>query len=187
MTRESLRRVTSRAGPDGTVQISPNQACLVSGAPTGVVLNLGLAVFRADVITAECTARSDGSTTGTAVLANATITDLTDAVTMLSLPVNPGPNAGLSLPGLANLTLNQQSSAGPGQLSVTSLDLTLLGGLNAGTEVRLGTVTCGPNAQTAPLPLLSWAGLAVVGAMLPAGASGLWFVRRRRMSSPPDG
>jgi hypothetical protein len=173
-------------GPNGTVQIGANQACLVSGTPTGVVLNLGLAVLRADVITAECTARSDGTTTGKATLANATITDPTGTVTLLSLPANPAPNTGLNLPGVVDLSLNQQSSAGPGQISVTALDLTLLGGLNAGTRVRLGTVTCGPNAQTAPIPLLSWAGLPVAGATLLAVASGLWFFRRRRASSPAD-
>ncbi|MDQ2826131.1 MAG: hypothetical protein M3Y04_04085, partial [Actinomycetota bacterium] len=48
-----------------------------------------------------------------------------------------------------------------GQLTVTALDLTLPSG-NSGSRVRLRSVTCGPNAQTAN-PLLSSAGLPVAG------------------------
>lgn len=175
-------------GPNGAVQIGPAGGCLVSGSPSGVVLNLGLAVLRADVITAECTARSDGSTTGVATLANARITDPTGAITLLTLPINPAPNTGLNLPGIVDLTLNRQSSAGPGQISVTALDLTLLSGVNGGAQVRLGIVTCGPNAQTAPIPLLPAAGLPVAAATLFLGgaAATLWFVRRRRAPSPRD-
>jgi hypothetical protein len=159
---------------------------VVSGAPGGLVLDLGLAVLRSDAITAQCTARSDGTVTGSATLTNATITDATGAVTLLALPANPGPNTGLSVPGIVDLVLNGQSSAGGGQITVTALDLSLLGGLNAGTRVRLGVVTCGPNALTAPIPLLSSAGIPVVAATLLALAVTLWFVRRRRPPSPTD-
>jgi len=152
-------------GPNGTAQVGPNQTCVVSGAPTGVVVNLGAAVLRADVITAECTARSNGTTTGGTTLANARITDATGAVTLLALPANPAPNTALSLPGVVDLVLNRQSG-GAGQLSVTALDLSVLGAVNSGAQVRLGTVTCGPNALTAPIPLLSRAGLPVVAATL---------------------
>ncbi|MGI8808838.1 MAG: choice-of-anchor P family protein [Acidimicrobiales bacterium] len=171
-------------GPNGTVQVGPNQTCLVSGAPTGVVLDLGVAVLRADVITAECTARSDGTTTGRATLANARITDAVGVVTLLDLPVNPAPNTALGVPGVADLVLNRQSTAGAGEISVTALELTLLGGLTAGTQVRLGIVTCGPNALTAPIPLLSTAGVPVAVATLLAVGAVVWFVRRRRTSSP---
>jgi len=173
-------------GPTGTVQIGPNQTCLVSGAPTGVVVDLGAAVLRADAITAECTARSDGTTSGSATLTNARITDATGAVTLLTLPANPAPNTVLGVPGVVDLVLNRQSSSGPGQISVTALDLSLLAAPNAGAEVRLGVVTCGPNALTAPIPLLSAAGLPVAIGTLLDVAGFVWFVRRRRTSSPAD-
>jgi hypothetical protein len=173
-------------GPNGTVQIGPNGTCLVSGAPTGVVVDLGAAVLRADAITAECTARSDGTTSGTATLTNARITDATGAVTLLALPANPAPNTVLGLPGVVDIVLNRQSSGGPGQISVTALDLSLLAAPNAAAEVRLGTVTCGPNALTAPIPLLSAAGLPVALATLFVVAGVVWFVRRRRTSSPTN-
>ncbi|MCA1691328.1 MAG: choice-of-anchor P family protein [Acidimicrobiales bacterium] len=172
-------------GANGAIQIGPSQSCLVSGAPSGVVLNLGLAVLRADVITAECTASSNGTTTGSATLANARITDPTGSITLLSLPINPAPNTGLSLPGIVDLILNKQSSGGPGQLSVTALDLNVLGGLNL-ARVQLGIVTCGPNAQTGPIPLLSSAGLPVAGGTVLASASVFWFIRRRRASTPTN-
>lgn len=175
-------------GPNGTIELGPSQTCLVSGSPSGVVLNLGLAVLRADVIAASCTATSDGTTAGTATLANARITDPTGAVTLLTLPVNPGPNTALGLPGIVELTLNRQSSAAPGQLSVTALDLILLGGVDGGARVRLGLVTCGPNARTEPIPMLSSAGLPVAGGTLLASAAvALWFVRRRRSPAPVRG
>jgi hypothetical protein len=169
-------------GPNGTIQLGPTGSCLASGTPGEVVLDLGLAVLRADVITAECTASSSGSTTGSATLANARITDPTGAVTLLSLPVNPAPNTVLNVPGIAELTLNQQSSGAPGQLSVTALDLTLL----SGVHVRSGNVTCGPNAQTAPIPMFSSQGLPVAGVTVLAAAAFLWFVRRRRSSTPTN-
>jgi len=174
-------------GSNGTVQIGPNQTCLVSGAPTGVVLDLGLAVLRADAITAECTARSDGTTTGNATLTNARITDATGAVTLLALPAAPGPNTTLGLPGVVDLVLNRQAASQPGQISVTALELTVLGGVNGGTTVRLGDVSCGPNALTAPIPLLSRAGVPVAGATLLAAGAFLWLVHRRRATSPTDG
>jgi len=170
-------------GPNGAVQIGPGQGCLVTGAPTGVVLNLGLAVLRADAITASCTANANGATTGTVTLVNARITDPTGAVTLLALPANPTPNTPLGVPGILDIVLNEQSSAVPGQLSVTALHLTLLGGLNSGTQVRLGTVTCGPNARTAPIPLMTSASLPVAGGTLLVGATAFWFVRRRRTST----
>jgi len=174
-------------GPNGAVQIGPSLGCLVSGAPTGVALNLGLAVLRADAVTAECTARSDGTTTGSATLVNARITDPTGAVTLLALPVNPGPNTVLGVPGVADLILNEQSSAAPGQLSVSALDVTLLGAPNSAARVRLGTVTCGPNARTAPIPLVAWRGLPVAGAtILVVGAVALLIRRRRALPSPTD-
>ena len=173
-------------GPNGTIQLGPNQNCLVSGAPSGVVVNLGLAVLRADVITAERTAASNGTTTGRATLANARLTDPTGAITLLSLPADPAPNTAVTVPGIAELTLNKQSSGTPGQLSVTALELTLLGGLNGGAQVRLGTVSCGPNAQTAPIPLVSSAGLPVAGGTMLAGGAVLWLIRRRRSATPAN-
>ena len=173
-------------GPNGTVQLGPSQSCLVSGAPTGVVVNLGAAVLRADAITAECTARSDGTVTGSATLVNARITDPTGVVTLLSLPVNPAPNTMLGLPGIVDITLNQQSSSAPGQISVTALDVTLLGGVGSGAQVRLGMVTCGPNAQTAPIPMFPSAGLPVAGATVLTGAGLVWLRRRRRSATSTD-
>ena len=137
-------------GPNGTIELGPAQTCLVSGAPSGVVVNLGLAVLRADVITASCTAASDGTTTGTATLANARITDPTGTITLLSLPVNPGPNTVLGVPGIVDLTLNRQSSAVAGQLSVTALDLTLLGGSAAAPRSAWGWSRAVPTPR--PLP-----------------------------------
>ncbi len=105
-----------------------------------------------------------------------------DVVT--AAPVDPAPNTVFGVPGIADLTFNKQSSTASGQLAVTALELTLLSG-NSGSQVRLGNVTCGPNAQTA-IPLLSSAGLPVAGGTVLVGATSFWFVRRRRYSTPTD-
>lgn len=173
-------------GPNGTVQIGPAASCVVSQNPGGVVINLGLVVIRADAITAGCAASSNGTTSTTVTLVNARVTDPTGAVTLLSLPVNPAPGTGLNVAGVAGLTLNDQSSSAPGQVSVTALHLTLLSGVSAGQELRLGTVTCGRNALTAPTSLVPAAGLPAAGATILAGAVLFWFVRRRSSSTPTD-
>jgi hypothetical protein len=175
-------------GPGGAIQIGPSGSCLVSGTqPSGVILDLGLGVLRADSITASCTASSSGGATGAATLVNARITDPTGSITLLTLPVSPAPDSGLGLPGIVTLTLNQQPPVGPGQITVTSLDLTVLSGVNSGARVSLGTVTCGPNAQTPPIPIISSAGLPFAGGAVLALGVLLWLVRRRRPSMGSDG
>ncbi|WBB53675.1 choice-of-anchor P family protein [Verrucosispora sp. WMMD573] len=173
-------------GSGGTITIGPGGACTVTpGAQVTLALGTnGLATIAlvADAIYSECTATSSPSATGTATLVNASIvsTLLGVPTTLLSLPANPAPNTGLSVPGLLNLTLNGQSSSGVGQLSVTALDLSALGGALA--SVVIGLSSCGVNAVAPPIPVVPLAGAPValgLGA-LAAGTGGFLLSRRRR-------
>ncbi|MFI6132806.1 choice-of-anchor P family protein [Micromonospora sp. NPDC051141] len=173
-------------GTGGTITIGPGGSCLVTPG-AAVTLNLGtngLATISlvADAIYSSCTATSSPSATGTTSLVNARIVSTVLGVdtTLLSLPASPAPNTGLSVPGLINLTLNGQSSSGTGQLSVTALNLTAIGGALAG--VTIGTSNCGANAVAPPIPVIPLAGAPLalgLGALAAGTGGGISFVRRR--------
>ncbi|MEW2145787.1 choice-of-anchor P family protein [Micromonospora vinacea] len=177
-------------GPGGTITIGPGGSCIVTPG-TGVTLNLGTSGVAtislvADAIYSSCTATSSPSATGTASLLNARIvsTILGVETTLLSLPENPAPNTGLNVPGLINLTLNAQSSSGVGQLTVTALNLTALGGALAG--VTIGTSSCGANAVAPPIPVIPLAGAPLalgIGALVAGTTGGFSFYRRRRAAA----
>lgn len=165
-------------GTGGLIQIGAGGDCTIGGSnPTGgVTVNLGtsLVTITADAILAECTADSDGTVTGTATLVNAQVNVLGLPI---SLPLNPGPNFGVSVTGIASLLLNAQSTpSGPGSIQVSALDLNLLNGTVA---LTLGTVTCGPNAITPPIPAFPTQGLPIVAATV-AAAGAILVVRQRR-------
>ncbi|MEU1588185.1 choice-of-anchor P family protein [Micromonospora sp. NPDC005710] len=177
-------------GTGGSITIGAGGSCLVTPG-AGVTLTLGtsgLATISlvADAIYSSCTATSSPSATGTASLVNARIvsTVLGIETTLLSLPVNPAPNTGLSIPGLINLTLNGQSSSGVGQLTVTALNLTALGGALAG--VTIGTSSCGANAVAPPIPVIPLAGAPLalgIGALVAGTTGGFSLYRRRRAAA----
>ncbi|WP_157563441.1 choice-of-anchor P family protein [Micromonospora chokoriensis] len=177
-------------GTGGTITIGPGGSCLVTPG-AGVTLTLGtsgLATISlvADAIYSSCTATSSPSATGTASLVNARIvsTLLGIETTLLSLPLNPAPNTGLSIPGLIDLTLNGQTSSGVGQLTVTALNLTALGGALAG--VTIGTSSCGANAIAPPIPVIPLAGAPLalgIGALVAGTTGGFSLYRRRRAAA----
>ncbi|MEV4119944.1 choice-of-anchor P family protein [Micromonospora sp. NPDC049645] len=177
-------------GPSGTITIGPGGSCIVTPG-TGVTLTLGTSGVAtislvADAIYSSCTATSSPSATGTATLLNARIVSTTLGVetTLLNLPANPAPNTGLNVPGLINLTLNAQSSSGVGQLSVTALNLTALGGALAG--VTIGTSSCGANAVAPPIPVIPLAGAPIalgIGALVAGTTGGFSLYRRRRAAA----
>ncbi|MET7959200.1 choice-of-anchor P family protein [Micromonospora zamorensis] len=177
-------------GTGGSISIGPGGSCLVTPG-AGVTLTLGTSgvatiALVADAIYSSCTATSSPSATGTASLVNARITSTVLGIetTLLSLPVNPAPNTGLSIPGLINLTLNGQSSSGVGQLTVTALNLTALGGALAG--VTIGTSSCGANAIAPPIPVIPLAGAPLalgIGALVAGTTGGFSFYRRRRAAA----
>jgi hypothetical protein len=140
-------------GAGATFTVDTSGACTVTpSAPVSLNLGvIGLATLslRADAISGACTATST-TASGSATLTNASIvsTVLGIDTTLLTLPTTPTANTGLAIPGVLDVTLNEQSSSGPNQISVTALTLTPLAGSLAG--VTNGTVTCGGGNPTPP-------------------------------------
>ena len=175
-------------GAGGTIQIGPAGDCTVTGAPPGgVVLNLGAVVggnlsLTADAVLAQCTANSNGTTTATVQLVNASL-----GVGVLGLPPLisvPLPAAGgpvdlgvLGLGGALTLVLNEQTiPAGPGSIATTALHLNLLNVV----DLRIGNVTCGPNVAGAGIPLIPMDGLPFALATLGIVGAAVLVVHRRR-------
>ena len=159
-------------GAGGSIQIGPSGACTATiGTPGGVVLQLGIETITADAMYASCTAASDGTVTGTATIVNATGA----GIVPLTLPLSPQPNQGVIVPGLASLILNEQAT-GTGTITVSALHVTLLGDA---ADLTIGTVTCGPNAITEPIPTIPLRGIPLAAAMVGL-AGGVVWVRRRR-------
>jgi hypothetical protein len=90
---------------------------------------------------------------------------------LVKLPVNPKPNTKV----LGLIDLNVQTSTGPGEITATALEIPAIG-------LKVGTVTCGPNAITgvsSAFPLKSLPIVAGTAAVL--GAIGVvWYRRRQR-------
>ncbi|MER7167425.1 choice-of-anchor P family protein [Micromonospora sp. NPDC000207] len=176
-------------GAGGSITIGVGGSCTATpGAAVNLVLGTnGLATITlvADALYSSCTATSSPSATGSASLVNARIvsTVLGIPTTLLSLPANPAPNTGLSIPGLLDLTLNGQTSSGTGQLTVTALNLTALGGSLAG--ITVGSAGCGPNAIAPPIPVIPLAGapIALGLSALAAGTGGGILLHRRRRAA----
>jgi hypothetical protein len=157
------------------------------------LLDLGL--ITADAIYAECTADSDGTTTGDSTLVSASLSGLLGDD---DLPSDPDANteidldlAGIvELDPLIRLVLNEQTSTGDGQITVTALHLTVLGdvGEDPLLDLRIGTVTCGPNAAVPPIPAIPAEGMPIAagGFALAIFGGVAWLaVRNRRSTGGP--
>jgi hypothetical protein len=172
-------------GQGGTLTVGTNGVCtVVPSAQVSLTLGvvaLATIAIQADAIYANCNASSAPQTaSGSATLVNARVVSIVGPVTttLLSLPLNPAIGTGLSVPGLLSLTLNAQSSTGPGQIAVSALQLTALSGALA--SVNIGNVTCGPNAVAPPIPVIPLAGLPIAGGLLAIVVAGGFLWRRRR-------
>lgn len=184
-------------GTGGLIQIGPGGDCTTSNLPTGgVTLNLGTVPvglvngtvgLKADAILAQCTANSNGTTTARVELVNATLSLSPLGLPVLSVPLPASPTANttpdlglLGLGSLLTLNLNEQSRpSGPGSIATTALHLNLLNIV----DLRIGNVTCGPNAVTVVPPAFPIQGLPYAVATLGIVGSAVLVVRRRRRST----
>jgi hypothetical protein len=137
----------------------------------------GLLTLNSGTITSSCSFNTNtGLPTGTATITNATATAL--GLVGVNLNANPGPNTTvLGLGAIASITLNQQSTAGDGTLTVNAIHITLLG---SGQTVDIGTSVCNA-ADLAAVPVLPGKALPIgLGALGVLGLGGVGFVAARR-------
>jgi hypothetical protein len=170
-------------GTGGSITVGATGVCTVNNG-SEVTLTLGVAAgatiaLKADAVYATCSADSTPAASGTTTLVNARITSTILGVEtiLLNLPANPGPNSGLTVPPLLNVTLNAQSSTGPGQINVTALNISALSGTLA--SIVIGNVTCGPNAVAPPVPAIPMAGAPIALGLVAIGVTTAFWLRRR--------
>ena len=114
-------------------------------------------IFTADSVVAHCTARPNG-TTGYVTLKNAKVGGV-------SVPDDPAPNTEITVPDLADVTLNQQSFAyGPGVVDLAGIFVDALAGFGGGF-VEVGYMECGATGDTVGLPVGTLGGLLLTGAL----------------------
>ena len=116
------------------------------------------------LISARC-ASADGHVTGSSDLAGVNLGRLG------TLPAATSPNRKLGIPGVAEVTVDEQTRRYDGTLEVTALHVKLLGGQATGAlgsgDVKLASVSCGPSKERAPEAPPKGPGQVVV---VPAGA-----------------
>jgi hypothetical protein len=149
-------------------------------ANVSATLSLVASLF-ADSVTSSCLFNTNtGTVSGSVTIANGEVsTPLGD----ITLDSNPTPNEGVTVPGIATITLNQQTTAGDGTLTVTAIYIALLGTTQT---LSIGTSVCNA-ANLAPVPVLPGVAmpitLAGLGAMLLAVLVYQAGRRRRRATT----
>ena len=138
-----------------------------------------LATLRARTIGSSCTFDTNTDTvTGTTTLANARVA-LVGAANV-PLDADPAPNTTVSVPGVATITLNRQTTAEDGTLTVDAIYVDLIGSTQT---ITIGTSVCNA-ASLAPVPVLPGMALPIgLGALGVFGLGGLGFVMARRRRS----
>jgi hypothetical protein len=127
-------------------------------------------------INSTCTATPAGAT-GSGIIASGKVTLAGIGLLPITLKANAAPNTGVTIPGIASVVLNQQSTDANGVLTVNAVHITLLGG--AGADVIIGHAQCGgaPAVNTNPTPMISAPVAAGAGATAVVG--GVVMLRRR--------
>jgi len=136
-----------------------------------------LVTATATAVSSSCTFNTDTDTvSGTASIAGGQITLPLGTIT---LAANPAPNTVVAgLTGIATVTLNQQTTAADGTLTVNAIAITLLGSTQT---LDIGTSICNA-ADLSPVGILPGVampiGLGTLG-LLALGGTGYYFTRRR--------
>jgi hypothetical protein len=140
-----------------------------------------VAAVRATAVTSSCTFDTNtGTVTGTSGITRGRVTLV--GLANIALDANAAPNTTVSVPGIATITLNRQTIAPDGTLTVDAIYVDLLGDTQT---ITIGTSTCNA-ASVAPVPVLPGMSLPIgLGALGVLGLGGVGFVvaRRRRTAT----
>jgi hypothetical protein len=163
--------VTDTAGPTSASSTIANAAVTLTGT----------ARLTASAVTSSCTFNTNtGRVSGTAGITNGVVR--LAGVIFTHLAANPAPNTTITVPGVATITLNRQTTAGDGTLTVSAISITLLGSTQT---LTLATSVCNA-ANLAPVPILPGKSLEItlggLGALL-LGGVGYQMSRRRKLAT----
>jgi hypothetical protein len=141
----------------------------------------GLASVNAGMITSSCSFDTNtGTVSGTASITGGAVT--VAAAAAIPLDADPAPNTTVNVPGVATITLNRQTTASDGTLTVDAIYVNLL---NSTQTITVGTSTCNA-ASLAPVPVLPGMALPIgLGSLGVLGLGGVGFAvaRRRRAAT----
>ena len=136
-----------------------------------------LATVNAGVVSSECS--YDGATgvlSGSASLVDAEVT-LLGLLPDIALDASPAPNTGVTVPGVAEITLNRQVLAPDGTLTVDAIFIDLLSGTQT---ITIATSHCHPEVLVIPVIAPQFAiGAGVLGLMV----LGFFLYRRQQNSA----
>jgi hypothetical protein len=163
--------VTDTAGPTSSSSTIANVAVTLTGT----------AGLTASAVTSSCTFNTNtGRVSGTAGITNGVVR--LAGVIFANLAANPAPNTTITVPGVATVTLNRQTTAGDGTLTVSAISISLLGSTQT---LTLATSVCNA-AKLAPVPILPSKSLEITLGGLSAlllGGVGYQMSRRRKLAT----
>jgi hypothetical protein len=139
-----------------------------------------LATLTAESVTSSCGFNTNTDNVNGAAMISGGQIDLPK--TTIALPANPAPNTVIAgLGGVGTVTLNAQSSAGDGRLTVTAIQIAGLANTGGGTQtLSLGVATCN-TAHLEPVPVLPGkSAMAAISAALALAGTALRLRRRRK-------
>lgn len=161
----------------GTVTTNADGTSADASVENLAVTLSALATVNAGVVSSECSYDPNTATlSGSASLANAEVT-LPGILPDIALDASPAPNTGVTVPGVAQITLNRQVLAQDGTLTVDAIYINLLNGTQT---VTIATSHCHPAVLVIPVVAPQFAaGAAVLGLM----GLGFFLYRRRQTSA----
>jgi hypothetical protein len=156
-----------------------------SVANVGVTLAAATALLSAvsltaDLVTSSCTFDTNSDkVSGTASITNGAVNG--GGLVAISLAANPAPNTTVTVPLIATLTLNRQTTAADGTLTVDAIYVSLLGSTQT---LTIGTSVCNTaNLAGAPaLPGVATPIGATLAGLVGFGGIGYFLNRRRRVA-----
>jgi hypothetical protein len=157
---------TATAGPASASETINNIGATLSA----------LAGLTATSVTSSCSLNTNtGVVSGTATITNGAVATRLRTIT---LAANPSVNQTVRVLGIARITLNRQTTAADGTLTVTAIFISLLGSTQT---LSIGTSVCNA-ASLAPVPVLPGMALPLTmgGLALAAAVVTVRTLRRRR-------
>jgi len=174
--------LSARAGnllTTGAIRTTAN----ISGASATVAsLRVQLApltTVTAGVVSSSCTVNgTTGAITGTSSIANGNVN--LPVLAAITLDAAAAPNTIVAVPGVANITLNRQTTAPDGTLTVDAIFVSLLGSTQT---ITVATSVCGPRAMGIPVIAPAFAVGTVGAAAVGLPVLGFFLYRRRPTSA----